>query len=164
MLISIGREEPTKDKQPWITLGIMWLCVFLFLLTHFSSKSFEKKGQELLDSAAAYYCQHPYLKLDARVEKELFDPRQLISLKNLYSQFGRDLNPDQKILNKEQAKLNAMTSEAFQTLDAAFPRRFGYIPSRPSLLRLFAYFFITLNKPVCYPIGKPDPYNNSRCD
>lgn len=142
MLISIGCEETKKSKQPWVALGIACLCVLIFLSTYFSSKFREEKSQVLLESAAAYFYQHPYLKIDARVERELLDPRQLISLKNLYSQFGRDLNPNRERLLQEQGELNAKTLEAFALLDVAVPRRFGYIPSRPSVLRLFSHIFI----------------------
>jgi len=142
MLIPIGREDTIKHKRSWIALAFICLCILVFYTTYFSSELQNEKGLALLDSAADYYCSHPYLTLDARVEKEMPDSRRMTALETLYSQFELELNPDPETLSWEQAELDSMTRESFELIDSSDYRKFGYIPAAPTIVSIFTHVFI----------------------
>ncbi len=145
MIIPIGHEHSTQKRRlPWVTFGIMILCLAAFFLTKDDS-SFERKLEEKFRSVAEYYIKHHYLTLDLRLEGAPFDnavrgnSQTLNELADRLS-FNQPDNP--QLLAQQQAELDRRTEELFAVIDNYPIRKWGFVPAHFSLLALFTSMFM----------------------
>ena len=74
ILLPIGHEESGTRRLPWITFGVMILCLAAFFLTGrgglYAEDDIEISNDVM--RAVEYYMEHPYLELDPEFEELVF--------------------------------------------------------------------------------------------
>lgn len=145
LLIPIGQEDNTVRRLPWVTYGVMILCVVSFVLTGFGNPQMDRKASAALNEAVDYYFSHPYLKADPELEKLIFrdtdeETRGLIleSAKS-YAAKKPKLNFE---LNQQQDHLDSLTSTGLKGLMNHGFFKWGLVPSRISPLALVTHMFL----------------------
>ena len=71
MFIPIGHERMTVDRLPWITFGIIGLCMIIHVFVGYAVN--EDKINEYAEEALQYYFMHPYLEMDPRLEEKIYE-------------------------------------------------------------------------------------------
>jgi len=67
MLIPIGSDQSTVRRMPWVTFGIIGLCLVAFLYTIIAPGD-ETAVVEAEVRAVVYFVDHPYLELDSQLK------------------------------------------------------------------------------------------------
>lgn len=144
MLIPIGQEDSSVRRLPWVTFGIMIVCLLVFVLTLPATKDSQKQAAEKLQLAAQYWMHHPYLKLDDRLAKLLGSGRQEVdeAMREVVKQFGQKPPQDRSVLREQQAKLQRYIDEAFAALDQIPARKLGLIPAHMKAYALITHMFM----------------------
>ena len=143
LIIPVGHESNEVRRLPWITFGIMAIClvVHIFLSMEVGTKQdqLESAAQELVQ----YYFAHPYLELNPEIKKLMLsgvDEERLDAMLAAYTQMIP--RPDRQTLAEEQEKLDQLGAVLLASLDNFPYRKWGYIPADRSLLALLTYMFI----------------------
>ena len=71
MLIPLGHEQTSVRRLPWVTFGIMALCVVVFILMAPDEHRNQMESFLSLHQALGYYTQHPYLEMGDRFRLEI---------------------------------------------------------------------------------------------
>ncbi len=142
-VIPVGHESNEVRRLPWITFGIMAIClvVHIFLSMEVGAK------QNQLESAAEemimYYFNHPYLELNPEIKKLMFaggDEERLDAMLAAYREMIP--RPDRLTVSEEQEKLDELAAALLGSLESFPYRKWGYIPADRSFLALLTYMFV----------------------
>lgn len=143
LIIPVGHESNEVRRLPWITFGIMAIClvVHIFLSMEVGTKQnqLESAAQELVQ----YYFAHPYLELNPEIKKLMLsgaDEDRLDAMLAAYTQMIP--RPDRQTVAEEQERLDQLGTALLASLDNFPYRKWGYIPADRSLLALLTYMFI----------------------
>lgn len=143
MIIPVGHESDTVRRLPWVTFGIIGICIVihLFLSSEINRdmEVAEKKAIELVE----YYFEHPYLELDAEVKSLIFGDRNTNSIENQLDGF-RDTRGYQapSTAPLEQEWLDSLSEKFLASLDNISYRKWGYIPAEKNRSGLITFMFI----------------------
>jgi len=143
MIIPVGHESDTVRRLPWITFGIIGICivVHIFLSTEINKNmnAVEESAQKLVE----YYFEHPYLDLNPEVRRMLFGDRnsetvekQLDVYRNM---MGYQIPTTAQL---EQEWLDKLAAQFLEDLDDVSYRKWGYIPAEKNYSGLVTYMFI----------------------
>jgi membrane associated rhomboid family serine protease len=129
MLLPIGSDQATVRRMPWVTLGVMAVCVVVFVLVEVFPGD-EEAVTEAEVRAVEYHVGHPYLELDEQLKGySYYALRQ-----------GADLEiqppADADQLRIEQAELDRLT-DGYLAARGRLPYwRWGLVPAEfePSTL------------------------------
>lgn len=142
-LLPIGHENDTVRRLPWITFGIMAICIVIHAFISLDVNETEKELNKVSRELVSYYFQHPYLELDPEAKKLIFgeaDNERIEGMLSLYRQGAH--RPGVLSQEEEQEKLDQL-SQNFKNLLNDFPyRKWGFIPAKKSLIALLTYMFI----------------------
>ena len=142
-LLPIGHENDTVRRLPWITFGIMAICIVIHAFISLDVNETEKELNKVSRELVSYYFQHPYLELDPEARKLIFgegDNERIEGMLSLYRQGAH--RPGVLSQEEEQEKLDQL-SQNFKNLLNDFPyRKWGFIPAKKSLIALLTYMFI----------------------
>jgi membrane associated rhomboid family serine protease len=144
MIIPIGHEQNVVSRHPWVTYGIMILCVALFLLTHFAHQARVRQSVELLSEAVEYHLEHPYLQLDPRLQAIVWGDEPGAAGQALRApgeKNGRG-TPDGQFSALEQVELDGLTQTGFDALAATPLYRWGLVPADFSVVGLLTHMFL----------------------
>jgi membrane associated rhomboid family serine protease len=146
MIIPIGHEEDSVRRLPWITFGVMGLCVAAFALSGQLDQS-PLRGQEAARRAVEaieYFFEHPYLELDPKLADLAFEdtgPEEREALIEAYR--GQVPRPsDATTLRAEQRRLEELIAEIHTSLGLGFYERWGLVPARPSPVAFLTHMFL----------------------
>jgi membrane associated rhomboid family serine protease len=143
IIIPVGHESNEVRRLPWITFGIMAICLVahIFLSMEVGAK------QDRLESAAEemimYYFNHPYLELNPEIKKLMFaggDEERLDAMLATYREMVP--RPDRQTVSEEQEKLDQLAAALLGSLESFPYRKWGYIPADRSFLALLTYMFV----------------------
>jgi len=143
IIIPVGHESNEVRRLPWITFGIMAIClvVHVFLSMEVGAK------QNQLESAAEemimYYFNHPYLELNPEIKKLMFaggDEERLDAMLVAYREMVP--RPDRQTIAEEQEQLDHLGEVLLASLNDFPYRKWGYIPADRSFLALLTYMFV----------------------
>jgi membrane associated rhomboid family serine protease len=142
MIIPIGHENETVRRLPWITFGIMAICLLALVASRWGSPT--EEASAAVEAALEFYFDHPYLELDPRLDELLFaevpeDQREELKAAVL-APF--DLPGDPALREKEQATLDALSATALEGIDDIPFRRFGLVPANPTALTWITHLFM----------------------
>lgn len=144
-VIPIGHEETGVRRWPWISTGIIGLCVLVHLLIGPTVVRQEEGMRSALQRVMQYYFGHPYLTLDESLSGMVFvtDKDKLLQemLPDLSSGQGNPA-PDAETRVAQQAELDALTQE-FEKASAEHPyMKWGFVPDRKTVRGLIGCMFI----------------------
>jgi len=143
IIIPIGHESDEVQRLPWVTFGIMALClifhIFISIQVSRATKGLESSVEELV----RYYFDHPYLELNPETLKLMFGSRGSQKVQEMLSVYRYSIPPPNRSDRQaEQEKLDQLT----QSLRASFEdfpyRKWGFIPAHKSNTSLLTYMFI----------------------
>ena len=143
ILLPIGHEQEGTRRWPWVTLGILGLCVLAFLLTGFGGSRTEWDTLESHGRAIDYWLERPYLRLDPDIERAMHG----VATREMRESFQEALRthaekPDAETLKVEQRELDRLC-EIAKTGSTSHPfYRWGLVPSRMGPVTLITHMFL----------------------
>lgn len=145
ILLPIGHEEEGTRRLPWVTFGIMILCALAFVATGFGGSRTEFETLDATEDAAEYWIEHPYLRLDPRLEATMHGPGTRRDAREAFREGMKTFSEapdDPETLAAEQAELDRLTQVAMNTTPSHPFYRFGLVPSKFSFVALFTHMFL----------------------
>jgi membrane associated rhomboid family serine protease len=128
MILPIGHEDGTVRRAPWVTLGVILVCL-LVQVAMASQRDVERQADESWRAAFEYAVDHPYLRVDPALVPEEATRRLEGAIP------PRDVGA-------EQLRLDQLTA-AWRADLARHPLwRGGLIPAHPSVTGWFAHMFL----------------------
>lgn len=135
LILPIGHEHTAVRRLPWVTFGVMGLCVVAHLLTLVSPAGVERvANRERV--ALRYYFEHPYLELDARLKGYHY-----LAMRQQAPDGARPPT-DPERLRGEQEALDRLTAAVFEAVDEMPYFRWGLIPSRVQPYAVVTHMFM----------------------
>lgn len=135
MLLPIGHDQTTVKRMPWVTFGIIALCVVAYLYTLVAPGD-ETAVVEAEVRAVEYYVDHPYLDLDPQLKGYVY-----YSLRQM-----RDDEPlppdDPELLRTEQSELDGLIGGFFEARNRLPFWRWGLVPAEMRASALITHTFI----------------------
>ncbi|MCZ6747046.1 MAG: rhomboid family intramembrane serine protease [Acidobacteria bacterium] len=149
-ILPVGHEKGTVRRLPWITFGIMALCFVVHLLFSGHEREQVQRILEARRNLAQFFYSNPQVELSADAQQILFghlrDEQRRQYLEAVRGSVGtgpasRGMNEPgrQEELGRELARRVAAVHAAEK---ATTIRRWGLIPSHPSLTGLFGHMFL----------------------
>ena len=143
MIIPIGHESDTVRRLPWITFGIMGLCVGVHILVSVQMASARKALEAKLTEFVTYCLEHPSLApsrdVTVRLMGEANADRFLGMLEQLRLQTGTEAAP---ATEEEQARYDEITLDLAHEAEKLPVRRLGYVPAEKNIPGLFSGMFV----------------------
>ena len=150
MIIPIGHDESEVRRWPWVSFGIMALCLLALLATNGDANDPRmNEGGHTLDEAANYWREHAYLRAREEVKTQVgYDvaPNQRDQYVALLHDQAESSAPDDPVERAaEQAQLDGLTQSALAGggVPVEHPyRKWGFTPNAPSLVTLLTHMFM----------------------
>jgi membrane associated rhomboid family serine protease len=143
IIIPVGHESNEVRRLPWITFGIMAVCLVVHI---FLSMDVGAKQNQLGSSAeelVTYYFNHPYLELNPEIKKLMFSGGNEERFEVVISTYRQMVpRPDRQTAAEEQKELDRLGVALLSSLEDVPYRKWGYIPADRSLLALLTYMFV----------------------
>jgi len=135
MLLPIGSDQATVRRMPWVSLGIMALCLIAFVVTLIAPG----EPEVMLEAevrAVQYFLEHPYLELAPQLKGYVYY--------SLRQRTGDDPDPptDLDRLRSEQAELDERVGSYFAARDTQPFWRWGLVPADVKAPALITHQFI----------------------
>lgn len=143
IIIPIGHESDEVRRLPWITFGIMALCIifhiFISMQVSKATKGLESSAEELV----RFYFDHPYLELDTETLQLMFGNRGSQRVQEMLSVYRYNVPPPGRSDRQaEQEKLDRLTQNFMASLEEFPYRKWGFIPAHKYDTSLLTYMFI----------------------
>lgn len=141
ILIPIGRDDAEIRRHAWVSYVIIALNILAFVAVETASRSskmdeLQRKWQEV----GAYLMQRPYLRVPPELDPMINERGRAYLAK--MRKVAALSKPAPRVLEREQARLNAMADEAVALYRNLPHIRFGYIPAEGNFLDLVTSMFI----------------------
>ena len=143
LIIPIGHESNKVRRLPWITFGIMALClvVHIFLSIDMGTKQNQLEGSA--EEFVTYYFNHPYLELNPEIKKLMFSGVNEEKLDIVLATYRQMIpRPDRQTVAEEQENLDRLGTALLSSLNDVPYRKWGYIPADRSFIALLTYMFV----------------------
>ena len=135
MLFPIGHDQATVRRMPWVTFGIIGLCLLAFLYTIIAPGD-ETEVVEAEVRAVEYFVDHPYLEFDSQLKGFVY-----YSLRQT-----RDDDPippsDAGRVRAEQEELDGFAAAFFVARNRMPTWRWGLVPAEVKPTALITHTFI----------------------
>jgi len=143
IIIPVGHESNEVRRLPWITFGIMALCLVVHIFLSMEVGAKEKQLGSSAEELVTYYFNHPYLELNPEIKKLLFSGGDEERLEVMLSSYRQIVpRPDRQTAAEEQEKFDQLGITLLNSLNDVPYRKWGYIPADRSFLTLLTYMFI----------------------
>jgi membrane associated rhomboid family serine protease len=150
IILPIGHDESSVGRLPWVTLGIMGLCLAVLLGAEPAPPAPQAALDESLQAAAGYWREHPYLEADPRLmELALADlpPQERAIYGEWLVDVGGQTRPSARVLELEQRELERLVALAATrpeqgSAGRSFFERFGFTPAAPEASGLLSHAFV----------------------
>ncbi len=135
MLLPIGSDQATVRRMPWVSFGIMVLCLVAFVVTLIGPGDPEAMLEAEVH-AVQYSLEHPYLELAPELKGYVYY--------SLRQRTGDDPDPPTDLgrLRSEQAELNERVDAYFAARDTQPFWRWGLVPVGVKAPALITHQFI----------------------
>jgi len=135
VLFPIGHDQATVRRMPWVTFGIIGLCLVAFLYTIIAPGD-EIAVVEAEVRAVEYFLDHPYLELDPQIKGFVYY--------SMRQRSGDDPIPpsDEGRMRAEQDELNGLVAAYFTTRNDLPYWRWGLVPAEMKPTALITHTFI----------------------
>ncbi|MFQ5718497.1 MAG: rhomboid family intramembrane serine protease [Acidobacteriota bacterium] len=143
MILPIGHENGGVRRLPWVTFGIMGLCVLALLVTHYTPP-IDAQGIALMKELTTFVTEHPHVEIDEAAGKIVFagmDARSRRAILEMY----RTSRPREESAEERaeiQAEFDGLVASVSAHINAHPLRRFGLVPARPSIVTLITHMFL----------------------
>lgn len=142
-VIPIGHESNKVRRLPWITFGIMALCLIVHIFLSMEVGAKEKQLGSAAEDLVRYYFNHPYLELNPEIMKLMFSGGDEERLEIMLSSYRQIVpRPNRQTVAEEQEKFDQLGITLLNSLNDVPYRKWGYIPANRSFLALLTYMFV----------------------
>jgi membrane associated rhomboid family serine protease len=146
ILLPYGHEQTSVRRLPWVTIGIMAVCLLAFIVSgrwHPLPRE-DYEIQEDVVAAVEWYAEHPYLRLDPEFEQTLLAGVGDEQMKEMLGYLAelRQHNPPLPVLLAEQEHLDTLTARAVQNFRSHTLRKWGLIPADKRVLSWVSHMFL----------------------
>lgn len=137
MIIPLGHDQHIIHRRPLVTLGIMLICVLVFILTRSSDARDNARLDHDLGLVVSYFNSHPYLRLTPRI-------RQLAggNIRDDATRQPHPQRPTTAVRAREQLKLNQLERRAWNSFRTSITTRLGAVPADLTLFRALSSIFM----------------------
>jgi len=132
MLFPVGLEHTTLTRKPLLTYGLMAGLTAIYLFALFTPTS----DLSTMKAACDYRYSHPYLEAGDRFE-EIYAALDYWTPTRIF-----DPPLTRATLEQQRQTLIRLSLEGLEELDSRLERRFGIVPTEPSLFGLITYSFL----------------------
>jgi membrane associated rhomboid family serine protease len=143
LIIPIGHESNTVRRLPWVTFGIMALCVGVHLLVSVQMASARRALEAKLTEFVTFCLEHPTLApsrdVTVRLMGEANGDRFLAMLEQLRARTGTEETPASE---EDQARYDQITLDLAHEAEQLPTRRLGYVPAEKNIPGLFSGMFV----------------------
>ena len=142
MILPIGHEESGVRRLPWVSFGIMALCVIVFVATTASGPE-EYETAEELDEVLQYWMSHPYLDFPPEIE-QLFEDATGGAAEALIEATRATIPPpgDRERIAREQEHFDELCESALGGLGEVAVFKYGLIPAERKPVTFITYMFL----------------------
>jgi len=142
-IIPVGHESNEVRRLPWITFGIMALCLVVHIFLSMDVGARQNRLGSTAEELVRYYFNHPYLELNPEIKKLIFGGGNKDRFEAMIAAYRQMASrPDRQTVAAEQEKLDQMGTALLDSLNEIPYRKWGYIPADRSFLTLLTYMFI----------------------
>jgi membrane associated rhomboid family serine protease len=149
-ILPVGHEKGTVRRLPWVTFGIMALCLVSYVLFAGSEREQVRRILDARRDLGQFFYSNPHVDLSSDAQQILFghvDPdRRAAFIESVRASVGTGptsrgmTDPGRQVeLKRELARRVAAVHAAER---AAVIRRWGLIPSHPTLTGLLGHMFL----------------------
>jgi len=132
------------NRQPWVTYGLLLLCAIGWVTANQRERDVRGAAEAALDTAAAYWTEHPYLE-PADVVAERLGAEAIARRRAEFERArvrSRSVRIPKPLRSDYQEKLDALTAGALAPL-AQMPRyRMGVRASKPDAASYMTHIFL----------------------
>jgi len=130
LLVPIGQEDDQVRVIPWVTIGIIAICIIVHLLNFSDINHYDSQLNDVGNEIYEYYKTRPYLELDPEIEELFIIPVE-----------EENNNQDAVELVGEQEHLDELVEE-FNDIKKDHPfQKWGLIPKKRTFITLFTHMF-----------------------
>jgi len=148
ILLPIGHEEEGVRRLPWVTFGVMILCLLAFFMTGRQALFPEDDVEASKDARQAleYSLEHPYLELDPDFRKRFIPAEgadeEFDAFVSAIGTMAGSPPQSAAVRETEQEVLDGLTQNALESFDAHPLMRWGLVPNDFSLVGLLTHMFL----------------------
>lgn len=147
MILPLPNRSDPDPPRPWATYLLIGLCVLVFVPVQFSTRSKVGAGLRLLDRAAGYYAEHPYLALDPRLDAILWggagaEAKQAAAQGKAALPRGKSRSRGSDFAALEQTELDGLTRAGFDVLSGLPHWTLAVVPGELTWLSLVSHLFV----------------------
>lgn len=172
IVLPLGHERMEAQRLPVLTIGIIALNVFFYLVTLISAPKSNEQAYLAEYELYAYYSERPYLEMPPDVISQLLPEHQheiqffqkdevREAMESFTDQTGiltEALEDDglvdravdrearetrlRELRRQEQVELNDLIQKFQRALNGMFYRKYGYIPSQGNIFTMFSSMFL----------------------
>jgi membrane associated rhomboid family serine protease len=149
MIIPYGHEADKVRRVPWVTVGIIAICVIVYYFTSISITKWEVGIQTADEKLQLYWVSHPYLEISPGFKNH---PQLSIGYKKgleareaIYKLLSKSKDiemPEDYIIDEEQEKFNEIALELIDILESNPYNKWGYVPAKKNFGGLFSSMFV----------------------
>ncbi len=141
ILLPIGHEDMSVRRLPWVTFGIMAICVASLLGLYAGGSLDTGPAEEAYRQAIEYYLSHPYLQ-PGEQDKEAVQQALGRLPQETFQQFGLGAPEDPAQIEAEQGQLDALFQRARELVQAHPYMKWGLTPKTRGAASLFTHMFL----------------------
>jgi membrane associated rhomboid family serine protease len=146
ILLPYGHEHTSVRRLPWVTIGIMAVCLLAFIVSG-RWQPLPREDYEIHENvleALEWYAEHPYLRLDPEFEQTFLAGVGDEQTKRMLGYMAelRQKNPPLSVLLAEQEHLDTITARAVASFRGHTLRKWGLIPSDKRALSWLTHMFL----------------------
>jgi membrane associated rhomboid family serine protease len=143
IIIPVGHESNEVRRLPWITFGIMALCLVVHIFLSMDVGAKENQLGKTAEELVTYYFNHPYLELNPEIKDLMFSGGNEERLEAVISTYRQMVpSPDRQTVSEEQEEMDRLGTALLSSLNDVPYRKWGFIPADRSLLTLLTYMFV----------------------
>jgi membrane associated rhomboid family serine protease len=144
MLIPIGHEQTEVRRVPWLTVALIAACLLSFLYARHQQGAIEPALVEARAELFAYFSARPYLTLDSRVERILFEGADaerrmdvIQAMRDAHHEFVFDFQ-----IREEQSRLDELSVGLLAQFESHPFQRWGLTAGRQTPVGWLTHLFM----------------------
>ncbi len=142
-IIPIGHENDTVRRLPWVTFGLMAVCVAVNIVVSIQMASARKALETKFVDFVTYCAEHPSLEPNRATMVRLMGERNADRFFRELEAFQAQVGPETGYPTEEdQARFDALALDLTHAVEGLPTRTLGYIPAEKNIPGLFSGMFV----------------------
>jgi len=144
IVLPIGHESQSVRRLPWVTFGLMAVCLVVHIIVAANLAKIEKKLVMDIRVMFAFYILHPYLEFDPELQQQLFASDDIKVLLKKKIPGAENIRPpeDEDLLVQQQEMLDDMAEGIKKTIGNSPFNKYGMVSNRKTFPTMISYMFL----------------------